>query len=318
LFDEVTALFERANFKRLAHHEIAQALAGASDWGINMEIDFDIFERLEVFARGDGTILRQRRRLRNFYRLENAQVPTYRRLAVVLKLKDQSHLGRDINTAVVYAKLFKNIPKLDLEMLLPGARLSMPKFERGKLGASLASAVGFVAYKIYLDLSLLANALATLNPLAFWGPFSLICGYGYKQYAGYQATRQSYSLMLTQSLYFQNLDNNAGVFTHLIDEAEEQECREAVLAYYFLWRCAGEQGWSASQLDDHVEQYLQARAGIRVDFEIEDALAKLTRLGVAKRIDDRYKVMPLDQALEHVDGIWDNYFQYHQPMRAAS
>ena len=39
---------------------------------------------------------------------------------------------------------------------------------------------------------------------------------------------------LADSLYFKNLDNNAGVFHHLVDAAEEEEFKEAVLAYYFL------------------------------------------------------------------------------------
>ena len=39
---------------------------------------------------------------------------------------------------------------------------------------------------------------------------------------------------LSDNLYFKNLDNNAGVFYHLIDAAEEEEFKEAVLAYYFL------------------------------------------------------------------------------------
>ncbi|MGE3805812.1 MAG: hypothetical protein AB7K24_14145, partial [Gemmataceae bacterium] len=54
LFREVTSLMERANFKRLSHDEIQAAVeGGSSDWGVNMEIDFDVFDRLEVFARGD-------------------------------------------------------------------------------------------------------------------------------------------------------------------------------------------------------------------------------------------------------------------------
>ena len=39
---------------------------------------------------------------------------------------------------------------------------------------------------------------------------------------------------LSESLYFRNLDNDAGVFHHLLDAAEEEEVKEAVLAYHFL------------------------------------------------------------------------------------
>ena len=84
----------------------------------------------------------------------------------------------------------------------------------------------------------LANWVAG-PPTPMPGNYNGLGGYGYKQYAGYQITKQTYSKMLTESLYYQNLDNNAGVFHRLLDAAEEQECREAVLAYFFLWRFAG-------------------------------------------------------------------------------
>lgn len=38
---------------------------------------------------------------------------------------------------------------------------------------------------------------------------------------------------LADNLYFKNLNNNDVVFHRLIDSAEE-ECKEAILAYYLL------------------------------------------------------------------------------------
>src|SRR5262249_35350703 len=135
------------------------------------------------------------------------------------------------------------------------------------------------------------------NPLSFYGPLSLVLGYGYRQWAGFQSVRQSYSLQLTQSLYYQNLDNNAGVFHHLLDAAEEQECREAMLAYYGLWRFAGDGGSTAAALDDAVEQYLERRTGLAVDFEIGDALDKLERLHLVERHGNAYRAVPIQRAI---------------------
>src|SRR5437868_3174186 len=58
------------------------------------------------------------------------------------------------------------------------------------------------------------------------------------------------SIVYTRSLYFQTLDSNAGVLMRLLDEAEEQECRETLLAYFCLWKYAPAQGWTAAHLDD--------------------------------------------------------------------
>ena len=145
-----------------------------------------------------------------------------------------------------------------------------------------------------------------------WGPFLLLGGYAYKQYSGYQVTKQTYSKMLTESLYYQSLDNNLGVITQIMDEAEEQECRETMLAYYYLWKHAPAEGWSSEQLDDYVEMELEGKLNLKVDFEVDDALAKLETLEIVTRHGDKYRVIALEKALERLDYRWDHYFEYNQ------
>ena len=53
-------------------------------------------------------------------------------------------------------------------------------------------------------------------------------------------------------------------------------------------------------------------AGVKVDFEIGDALGKLERLRLVDRQGDRYRARPLAQALQVLDRTWDNYFPYNQ------
>ncbi len=142
-------------------------------------------------------------------------------------------------------------------------------------------------------------------------------GYGYKSYHSYQVKKQDYSLRLTKSLYFKSLDNNTGVLMRLLDEAEEQECRETFLAYFFLWKYAPPEGWRAEQLDDYVELYLEGNANLKVDFEIGDALAKLERLKIVRKVGDAYHAQPLDKTLEMLDWTWDNYFKFNNPLVEA-
>ncbi|MCI0459564.1 MAG: DUF3754 domain-containing protein [Gemmataceae bacterium] len=308
LFKQFIWLMERANYKRLDRAAIEAAMQEVSLWGINMEVDFNVFERMEIFVRGDTTGRRYFKHWWQFWkRAEPVQVPVYQRLALILKLRPHKRLPPDINTANVYLKLFKDMPKADIEMLLPGARLQMPGLTKLKLGGSLFGSLGYLLYTILADIT----RLLAMGMMAFYGPLMALAGYGYKQWYGYQFAKTTYGLQLTQSLYYQNLDNNAGVMTHLLDEAEDQECREAILGYYYLWRYAGEQGWAAKDLDDYVEMDLERLAKLKVDFEIEDALAKLERLGVVEKVGDRYRAVPLAKALETLDYAWDNYFKYN-------
>jgi hypothetical protein len=325
VFDRFVGLMERANFKHLTRQEIEAALEGKSDWGLDMDVDFGAFERLEMFVRRDTVVTRTRRSWRRLFRKEEVKSPAYSRLVLILKLRKHRRLDTEVDVNDVYLKVFKNIPKLDLEMLLPTARVRLSRVDRALIIYPLAAGVALMAYNIIHNILLeepgkaaTAAGLTALigivyAKLATWTLAGAFGGYGYKSYYGYQVKKQDYSLRLTRSLYYQSLDNNSGVLMRLLDEAEEQECRETYLAYFCLWKFAPPEGWTAPQLDDYVELYLEGNANLKVDFEIGDALDKLERLHIVTKSGDRYRAVPLAKALEMLDYKWDNYFKYNNP-----
>ena len=93
VFDSFVYLLNRANYERLSREEIQRVVGAASDWGVRLRVDFEIFERLEVFVRGDVVGQRTRRRLRNLYRLETVDVDVYQRLIVVFRLRGTCDRG---------------------------------------------------------------------------------------------------------------------------------------------------------------------------------------------------------------------------------
>jgi hypothetical protein len=240
-------------------------------------------------------------------------VPTFHRIAIIVKQRPHRRLGPNADTKHVFLKMFKDIPQMDIEMLLPATKVKMPWLDRLKLGGSMTSSVAYVGWKLgasSLSLSGLGAAIfagSTAALLTLYSPVALVLGYGYKTWYSFQVTKQTYSLQLTQSLYYQNLDNNGGVMYRLLDDAEEQETRETLLAYFYLWRYAGDSGWTASDLDDYVELDLEKRLNMLVDFEIADALDKLVRAGIAEEVGGRYRAVPLDVALSRLTALWDRY-----------
>lgn len=315
LFERFRWLFERANFTQLDRKAIEQAMQEVTDWGVNMEVNFEVFERLELYARGDVMGERFRRPWRKLFRKERVEIPTYQRLALILKLRPHKRLGSGVNTGAVFLKLFKDIPKADLEMLLPGTRMQMPRSTKLKLGTTVVGGLGYILYNVLGALlsataTVLAAGLAGLMTLL--GPLAVLGGFGFRQWQGYTSTKIKYSLQLSQSLYYQNLDNNAGVLYHLLDEAEEQECRETILGYFYLWQYAGPAGWTSGELDDFIETELEKKANIKVDFEIDDALAKLERMNAVSKDGDRYIAQPITKTLEALDYAWDNHFQHNK------
>jgi Protein of unknown function (DUF3754) len=309
LFEKFTSLMERANFKRLSREERQQALQEvATVSGVQTQVDLNLFIRLEVFVRGDVMGKIHRRSWKKLWRKEEIRVPLYQRLVLIVRLKPHKRLDRDIDTSRVYLKIFKDIPKVDQDMLLPGARVRFSRLDQALIIYPLAAGIGLTLYNI--GASIMQSSLAAAGSLLTWGLAGAVGGYGYKSYHSYQVKKQDYSLKLTKSLYYKSLDNNTGVLMRLLDEAEEQECRETFLAYFCLWKYAPPEGWNAEQLDDYVELYLEGHANVKVDFEIGDALAKLERLKIVRKVGDAYQASPLDKALEMLDSTWDNYFQF--------
>lgn len=307
LFDTFVHLMERANYTRLTREDMERVMTGASDWGVDLTVAWDAFDHVEVFYRGKGFGKRTRRSWRNWWRKELVSVPTFARVAVVFKQRPHKRLGPDADTQDVFLKLFKDIPQMDIEMLLPGGRIRMPKFDRLKLGGSIGSTVAYVGWRLWDTLTTVGGAILTGGVWALYGPLVLIGGYGYKTWYSFQVSRQTYTLQLTQSLYYQNLDNNGGVMFRLLDEAEEQEVRETLLAYFYLWRYAGERGWTAEELDDYIELDLAKRLELKVDFEIADAVRKLEVAGIVDASGDRYRALPIDVAQKRLDGLWQRY-----------
>src|SRR3974390_3765276 len=71
-------------------------------------------------------------------------------------------------------------------------------------------------------------ALAALMGIVALGGFAV------RQWLKYQHQTLKYHMELTENIYFRNVNNNAGIFDYLIGTAEDQETKEAMLAYHFI------------------------------------------------------------------------------------
>ena len=155
------------------------------------------------------------------------------------------------------------------------------------------------------------------NPLEEGLSYGLIAllivlgGYVLRTFLGYKNVVQSFLGEIAQSLYFKDKGNNQGVFSMLIDSAEEQESKEAMMAYYFL--LTSQKKLNKQLLDNTIEDWLDQEYETKIDFEIDDALNKLEKLELMSQDKDGIlTVVSLDEALEKMDYIWDNFFDYNK------
>ena len=109
-------------------------------------------------------------------------------------------------------------------------------------------------------------------------------------------------------MYFKNLDNNAGVFHRLIDDAEEEEFKEAMLAYYFL--ISRPDIKTLLDLDHSIESWLRDEWQASINFEVSDAVSKLITLGLVELQGEKLIAASMPVALSTLDKTWDEYFPY--------
>jgi hypothetical protein len=93
-----------------------------------------------------------------------------------------------------------------------------------------------------------------------------------------------------------------GALTYLVDTAEAEECKEAILAYFFLLT---EGETSRASLDQCIENYIYEKYVIPMDFEIDDGLDKLQKSSLLSRYDQLINAIPLTEANSRLRQQWD-------------
>jgi hypothetical protein len=279
IFSDVRQLLETANYRRMARDDVDAAVGALSPWGLDLQVELDIFDRLEVYSRGDKIDHRARRSWATFMRLKHYRIPLYQRLMVVFRPKGDALADVGYLRDRIYLKLFKNIPEGDVDMVLPGTRVRMTMLDQGKIWFPLFSGVAVTIWKVIKG-ALIVAAVGIYGLFAYLMLIIGTIGYGWRSFFGYQRTKEKYQLNLTQNLYYQKLDGNLGAMLRVADEAQDQEFRETLAAWFLLWRIAPLDGWLMEELDQSAEQWLQAELKRDVDFDVQDAVEKLIRLGL--------------------------------------
>jgi hypothetical protein len=319
-----------ANYEEISEQGLQEILDKSTPDGVSVEVDFSEFEVKLLFFRGEEENLRERRDLFRLY-LSKSQytIPTFNRLFMALKFKPEAlripeimaadkldekaarrklrRLRRSIPKTAsidhVYLKIFKNIPRYDVEMLFPNIRVKMKYRDKLQLGGS--AVVGTVTWALGTATKLLVAV--ALSPLVLAA--ALLTGVGgiiYAQIRNIFITRDRYRMLLAQSLYFQNLANNQGALALIVDEAEEEDVKEEVLLYSHLL----EQPIAARDvevLDRRIEAFFSEKFGAEVDFDVYDALERLLASGLVIRTPSgELHARPLDEADRRLRNIWYN------------
>ena len=348
-------ILEQGNYYPISQASLERAFEQKSLIELKTDINFDDFEEMICYCRGD---IYKTIKVKRFFRKIDKKIDIFERVALLIKCQNQKDIDpsekslEDSNLipSKIYLSLYKNIPKNDIEFLFPNVKISMTLKDRLMLVVPAIGAAIPIALRIVPQLLLIISVIVFLA----FGPsyveqFNLrasqedirnmtgiliatlsllitLGGFCFKQYTQYKNKQIKFQKQVTETLFFNNIANNAGVFQSLIDDAEEEECKEIILVYYHL--LTSNTSLTPEQLDNKIEAWMEQKFDTKIDFDINGPLNNLTKIK-GKIVSDSKnekqtpeitlltydengccQILSLDDAKKIIDYIWDNAFIY--------
>ncbi|MCV9933876.1 TMEM143 family protein [Flavobacterium sp. LS1R47] len=319
-------VLEHGNYRRIDKETLDNAFKDSDLIGLNLAIDFNAFKDYELYVRGSH---KAKETVTKFvFWKKEIEIEYYDRVMIYLNYNDADYLNSKkvklgkmpIDPGSIILKIFKRVPKNDLETIFPNAIPMMSNTDKLLLwvpgifgGVSLLSTtvipalIGmYGAYQSGEAIDLL-NSKTSLNQGLI--ALGILSAYLFRQYSNFVNKKIKYSKMLSDSLYFKNLGNNSGAFYSLLNSSEEEVLKETILAYAFLSRSM--EPLTAEELDYQIESWFLTKLDTDLDFDVNDALLKLKSIGLALEINEKWEVISLDKALIKIDELWDGVFDYN-------
>ena len=354
LVNTFSRILEQANYFSLSEANLKKALQEDSVFDLKTEVDLDDFDRMVCYCRGDTLDTIKVKKW--FFREVEQKVNIYQRVVLLIKFKEEQHFkdkpvkNEELNfkPGKIYLYLYKNLSKLDIEFIFPNIKMSMNWKDRLLFGLPAVGAaipiilrvlpqiILIIGVIIYLtlgyqpidELQVQEEDVRNITPLLV-AALSLVVtlgGFAFKQYTSYKNKQVKFQKNVTETLFYRNIANNSGVFKYLIDVAEEEECKEVILAYYHL--LTNSTPLTPEELDDRIESWMSDKFGTVIDFDIENPIRNLAEIkakisysegnnyavkqvALLKRDrDNRCRVLSIPEAKQAIDYVWDNLFSY--------
>ncbi len=325
--ETLQTVLERGNYHRIEKETLEVAFAESDLIGLDLSIDFNAFKDYELYVRG---LHKAKEKITKYiFWKKEVEIEYYDRVLIYLNYSDADYLTEKkvklgkmpIDPGSIALKIFKRVPKNDLETIFPNAIPRMSLKDKMLLwvpgifgGISLLSAKVipalinmYNAYETGEAIDLLNSKTSLNQGLIALGILSVYC---FRQYNNFVNKKIRYSKILSDSLYFKNLGNNSGAFYSLLNSSEEEVLKETILAYAFLNRST--HPLTAEELDTQIESWFESELKTELDFDVNDALLKLKNIGLGIEINGKWSVIPLNEALVTIDELWDNVFNYNQ------
>ena len=329
--NQFSVALSNGNWLEITDEEMQVALGGEDIFPISLDVRFDEFKTLKTFKLGEKTVKSVRDPslfAKHILRKEPTQVDVevYERIIQVMQFHERAWFENNgtlrnypgAEAKGLHLRLFKTIPKLDLEVIFPNTSPNMRRIDQVKILAPLIGGLATLGMKF--GPLLFGYGPGETSLALIGGILSVLVTYILKSWTKYMKTKEAYLSQVSKDLYFKGQANNQAVINMVIDFSEEQEVKEALLAYSFLF-LDSEQQHTMQSLDVRIENWL-AKHGAEVDFEVDDALNKLLELGLLNREgnesnsenplspEEQITILEPVATLARLDEIWDGIYNY--------
>ncbi len=317
--EELEKILVAANFRNLSSEEIEASDRQKGRVQAIIKISKGVFSEVRFYARG--------RRMKKFsvpiyfgFKRKEIEVETFDHVVFCMipslqappkKLKQSK-----LRAGAAYLKLFRDIPVGDIKSLYPNAQAALGIVRKLMISVPAVFVIIPLLLKIipsFTVLLLVASAYLGISGsveedslkkgLAAGAILAAVIGLGVRQWTSYDRHTLRHQKEVSHNSHFNKMNNNAGCFDYLIAASEDAEVKEAFLAYTLL-HFEGKP-LTQSQLDDKIEHWFKKRFDVVIDFEIDDAIAKLERLSMVKTVEGKLTPVSIETAIKNCTDSWE-------------
>ncbi|GMP32784.1 hypothetical protein CsSME_00006382 [Camellia sinensis var. sinensis] len=127
---------------------------------------------------------------------------------------------------------------------------------------------------------------------------------------GYKQTWDRYQLLVNKTLYEKTIASGFGSVHFLLDASEQQQYKEAILAYAILLKAETGQVTCPKNVKDKCERFMYNMFKEKVEMPVDKALDTLMRLGLVteKLVDQkiRLQAIPCPKAYDILKQRWNS------------
>ncbi|MCA9047931.1 MAG: DUF3754 domain-containing protein [Planctomycetaceae bacterium] len=341
---------ERANYFEVSEGTIEECFHKKTLIDLSTFVDLQDFERVLCFARGD---VHSTTAVKKWFRTRKVDVDVLKRVVLLLKFRDEQYFRSSgkkekqlaegsFQPGAVYAWLYRDVPKFDLELLFPNVQIGMNlrqklMFAVPVLGGSIA-----VLLKTLPQLLIIAALILFLVGGTEWlnrtgvdqqqvthvmpvvtSSLALgvaLGGFAVRQWGNFRRKQLKFLKDVGEQLFFRHLATNRAAFARLIESAQEEEAKEMILVLFHLLKNRGTD-LTAQGLDESIERWMHDRFQTKMDFDINGPLRRLTALSAPDQNGREIRMLQTDESghlkvasineVKYVfDHLWDNAYHY--------